>query len=204
MFISLDGVDGAGKSTQIGLLVEWLRSQALNVCVCRDPGGTLIGDRLRAHLLDRSSNISMTCEMLLYMASRAQLVDEVIRPALARGDVVVCDRYLLANVVYQGHAGGLDPITIREVGRVATQGVVPDLTLVLDLPPEVSLERKSGPADRLESRGVEYLRKVRQGFLAEAALDPRHISVVSAQRGVTEVQQQLREEVGRVLASRTR
>src|SRR5262245_30646252 len=107
-FISLDGIDGTGKSTQCRALADWLRGRGLSVTACTDPGGTAIGDAIRALVLDARKDMAVTTEMLLYMASRAELVTRVIRPALAAGDVVVSDRFLLANVVYQGHAGGLD------------------------------------------------------------------------------------------------
>src|ERR1043166_374242 len=108
-FISLDGLDGAGKSTQCRLLAAWLRQQGCAVTECHDPGGTPLGTEIRALLLHHRRSMSSLCEALLFMASRAQLVEEVIRPALAAGQIVISDRYLLANVVYQGHAGGLDP-----------------------------------------------------------------------------------------------
>jgi dTMP kinase len=203
-FISLDGVDGAGKSTQARLLADWLRGQGLPVATCRDPGGTTLGDRVRGLLLDGRDHIDLTAEMLLYMASRAQLVAEVIRPALERGETVFCDRFLLANVVYQGHAGGLPPETVWEVGRVATGGLLPDLTLVLDLPPAAALERKGGLLDRMESRGAAFLERVRAGFLTEAARQPHSVRVISADRPVEAVQADLRQEVARVLGTRPR
>ena len=153
-FISIDGLDGAGKSSQIGRLAEWLTSRGNRVVTCRDPGSTPAGDAFRAILLDRHDlHLDATTEMLLYMAARAQLVAEVIRPALDRGDWVVCDRYLLANIVYQGHAGGLDPERIRGVGEVATGGLMPDLVIVLDIDLETASRRLARPLDKLESRG---------------------------------------------------
>src|SRR6266702_4521979 len=117
-FLSLDGLDGTGKSTQCRLLVEWLTSQKVPVTSCTDPGGTALGQQLRQILLfGREHRIAATTEAMLFMASRAQLVDEVIRPALERGDVVISDRFTLANVVYQGHAGGLNPNELWTVGR---------------------------------------------------------------------------------------
>ncbi len=162
-FISLDGLDGAGKSTQCRLLAEWLRGEGWQVTPCTDPGGTALGAELRALLLGYRGAMAVSCEALLFMASRAQLVAEVIRPALEAGHAVVSDRFLLANVVYQGHAAGLDPSRLWEIGRFATGGIEPDLTLVLDLPLEESLaRRKSGP-DRLESRGFDYHRRSARG-----------------------------------------
>src|SRR5262252_6644899 len=139
-FISLDGLDGTGKSTQCRLLVEWLTTQKIPVTACTDPGGTALGQQLRQLLLfGREHRIATMTEAMLFMASRAQLVDEVIRPALDRGEVVVSDRFLLANVVYQGHAvEGGNPTDLWTVGRIVTGGLEPDLTLVLDLPPDVA------------------------------------------------------------------
>jgi len=126
MFISLDGIDGCGKSTQVERLAGWLRQQGRGVVTCRDPGSTPLGEAVRKILLDRHDlAIRRRSEMLLYMAVRAQLVEEVIRPALDAGKVVVSDRYLLANVVYQGYAGGLDVATLWQIGGVATAGLTP-------------------------------------------------------------------------------
>jgi dTMP kinase len=161
-----------------------------------------VGDRIREILLDRSSHMSQICEAILYMASRAELVASVIRPALERGCIVLSDRYLLANVVYQGHAGEIAPETLWEIGRVATAGILPDLTLVLDLPPEVAQARKDGLRDRLEARGLDFARRVREGFLSEARRDPDRIRVIDAARPADEVQKELQQEVAHVLGSR--
>ena len=118
--------------------MRWLRTRGLDVVQCADPGGTPIGDLLRAILLEHRGHMSLPCEALLFMASRAQLVAEVIRPALAAGKAVVCDRFLLANVVYQGYAGGLDPQKLWDLGLLATGGLEPDVTFVLDLPLEIA------------------------------------------------------------------
>ncbi|QDV24490.1 dTMP kinase [Aureliella helgolandensis] len=169
VFISLDGVDGGGKSTQVALLSEWYRQRGRMVHSLRDPGGTKLGDSLREILLHRQEiPLSMKSEMLLYMASRAELVASQILPAIEAGEIVICDRYLLANIVYQGHAGGLPVEAIRSVGAIATEGLQPDLTFVFDLPVDVALSRLQGEADRLESRGAEYMQRVREGFLTES------------------------------------
>ena len=134
MFLSLDGVDGVGKSTQLALLVDWLSERQYRVESCRDPGSTELGEAIRQIVLHGlATPIHRTSEMLLYMAARAQLVEEIIRPALAAGKTVVCDRYLLANIVYQGYAGGLDVEELWSVGEVATGGLHPDLTILLDM-----------------------------------------------------------------------
>jgi dTMP kinase len=194
-FVSLDGLDGTGKSTQCRLLAEWLREQGHVVQVCSDPGGTEVGQVLRALLLEHKKDINLPCEALLFMASRAQLVGEIIRPALAQGQVVVCDRFLLANVVYQGHAGGLDPDLLWRIGRLATGGLEPDLTLVLDLPPNIAGARLSGPRDRLESRPLDYQQRVREGFRREALSHPESIRLVDAAGSIEKVQAAVRQQV---------
>lgn len=204
LFLSLDGIDGAGKSTQCRLLVEWLRGQGHAVMQCRDPGGTPTGDRIRELLLDRSSEMSLLCEAFLYMASRAQLVEQVIRPALLRGEIVVSDRFLLANVVYQGHAGGLEPKQLWELGWLATGGLLPDLTLVLDLDASTAGGRKTGPRDRMESKGDAFVERVRAGFLAEARGAPDHIRIIDANQPAEQVAEAVRSEVSRVLDAHSR
>ncbi len=196
MFISLDGIDGVGKSTQWKLLAEWLRAAGHDVVTCRDPGSTPLGEAVRNLLLLRHDlAISRSAEMLLYMAARAQLVNEVIAPALGQGKSVVTDRFLLANVVYQGYAGGLDPDTIWEVGQVATRGLEPDATLVLDMPLEAAAARIDRPLDRMESQGDEYRALLRRGFLDEANRRPDKIVIVDAAGSVEEVQERLRAAV---------
>lgn len=201
-FVSLDGIDGTGKSTQCRLLADWLRCRGLAVTTCTDPGGTEVGAKLRELLLfGKQTRIGSRAEALLFMASRAELVDQVIRPALARGDVVVSDRYLLANVVYQGHADGLPPEVLWDLGRFSTAGVMPDQTLVLDLPPGAAAERRGRAADRVESRGDEYHARVRAGFLAEAAAHPDRVKVIDARPPVEEVHAAVIREVAAVLAA---
>ena len=201
-FISLDGMDGAGKSTQCRLLADWLRAQGKVVVLCHDPGGTDLGQQVREILLHHRGAMSLSTEAMLFMASRAQLVAEVIRPALDAGQIVISDRFLLANVVYQGHAGGLDPVQLWQVGLFATGGLEPDLTLVLDLPLDVSMARRKPSADRLESRGPEYFAKVRAGFLAEAERRPEKVRVIDATQSVEMLQERLRQEVKNMLTVR--
>ena len=203
VFISLDGLDGSGKSTQCRLLAEWLRARGREVTLCADPGGTAIGKIIREILLGHRGEMTMACEALLFMASRAQLAEEVIRPALTQGRVVVSDRYGLANIAYQGYAGGLDPEALHQVNHLATRGLDPDLTVVLDLPVEVAMSRRREPADRVESRDTAYHERVRKGFLAEAQRRPGCVRVVDASLPAFEVHQRICEEVARVLAARS-
>jgi dTMP kinase len=194
-FFAFDGLDGVGKTTQMDLFCQWLTEQGHQVITCRDPGSTPLGEQIRKILLasDETLPIASCSEMLLYMAARAQLVEEVIRPALQAGQTLVSDRYLLANVVYQGHAGGLDVAKIRTVGQVATAGIMPDCTFLLDMPPDLAWQRMDRQLDRIESRGLEYRQRVRDGFLAEAQQANLAIHVVDAARPIDTIQQELRE-----------
>ncbi len=200
MFFSFDGIDGVGKSTQMDLFCEWLASKRHDVVTCRDPGSTPLGERVREILLTSGDDtpIAAMSEMLLYMAARAQLVDEVIRPALSAGKTLVSDRFLLANVVYQGHAGGLSIDAVRAVGRVAVEGVMPDCTFLLDMSPRAALSRMGDQLDRMESRGDAYRERLRAGFLQEATSDDT-IHVVNAERSVADIQTELRQLAGQLL-----
>jgi dTMP kinase len=201
LFIALDGLDGTGKSTQCRLLADWLRARGHAVTACADPGGTAMGERIRELLLDRRQEMTVACEALLFMASRTQLTAEIIRPALDAGRVVISDRFLLANVVYQGYAGGLDPGMLWSIGRMATGGLDPDLTLILDLPVEAAMARRKGDGDRFECRDAAYQARVREGFLTEARRDPHHLRVIDAAQAIAIVHEQICQEVARVLAA---
>ena len=194
-FISLDGPDGAGKSTQCRLLAAWLRGLGWPVVDCTDPGGTALGAQLRNILLNHKGAMALPCEALLFMASRAQLIDEVIRPALVEGKTVVSDRYLLANVVYQGHAGGLDVEKLWRIGEVATTGIKPDLTFLLDIDPQAATARIRRAPDRMESQGDDFRRRLRDGFLAEAARQPDRIRRINADQSIEAVQAEIRSAV---------
>ena len=180
-FISVDGLDGTGKSTQSHRLADRLREAGWAVTSCSDPGGTELGARIRELLLfGRDHPMGMRAEALLFMASRAELVDQVIRPALERGEAVVSDRFLLANVVYQGHAGGIEPGLLWTAGELSTGGLVPDLTIVLDVAVEVARARRRRDDDHIEGRPASYHDRVRAGFLTEVARDPRAYRLVDA------------------------
>ena len=200
MFLSIDGGDGTGKTTQVARFSEWLRARGDDVVACRDPGSTPLGEAVRELLLRRHDlRIDRASEMLLYMAARAQLVEEVIRPALEAGKTVVSDRYLLANVIYQGYGGGLDVATLWSVGAVATGGLMPDLTVVLDVPAEAAAARLQGELDRMEQQGDAFHARVREGFLQEAARHPGRIVVVDASRSIEEVQAAIRQAAQAVI-----
>jgi dTMP kinase len=151
-------------------------------------------------LKSESLAIGITSEMLLYMAARAQLVEEIVRPSLDAGRTVVSDRFLLSNVVYQGHAGGLDPETLWRIGQTATGGILPALTFVLDLPPEVAGQRMRRELDRMESRGEAYRAALRRGFLDEATKQPASVAVIDASRSIETVQSEIRAAAATCLA----
>ncbi len=202
MFISIDGGDGCGKSTQLVLLADWLRGHGRDVLTCRDPGSTPLGEEVRELLLNRHDlRIDRRAEMLLYMAARAQLADQVIRPALEAGRDVVADRYVLANVAYQGYGGGLDVPMLWEVGHVATGGLLPDLTVVLDVPPEVAAARLQGEKDRMELQGDAFHARVRQGFLDEAARHGERMVLLDASGSLEQVQSAIRRAVEQRMAN---
>ncbi len=202
MFIVFEGIDGTGKTTQLRRCEEWLSGLGTPVTVCRDPGSTPLGDRLREILLERGDlEFGIVAEMFLFMAARRQLVEEVIRPALDQQRIVLCDRFLLSTVVYQGHAGGLSPDEIWRIGKTATGGLQPDWTLVLDIPVDVAMKRMGGPTDSLESRGEDYMVAVQRGFLAEAArIDSAR--VIDASGTAAEIHEQVRSVLEPALINR--
>lgn len=187
LFFSFDGIDGTGKSTQLNLFGEWLVRQGHEVVACRDPGSTQLGEALREIVLRGTMSISARSEVLMYMAARAQLVEEIIQPALRDGKVVVADRFLLATVAYQAYGLGLEPGEIWRLGAFATRGVHPVLTFLLDVPVECAAKRLGTNPDRLEQRDPTYHERVREGFLREAQQSPNHVAVVDAARSISEI-----------------
>ncbi|MCC9740271.1 dTMP kinase [Streptomyces sp. MNU89] len=199
-FIALEGGDGAGKSTQVEALADWIRAKGHEVVVTREPGATAIGKRLRSILLDvSSSGISPRSEALLYAADRAEHVDSVVRPALERGAVVISDRYIDSSVAYQGAGRDLSPTEIARISRWATDGLVPHLTVLLDVSPETARERFTEAPDRLESEPPEFHQRVRSGFLALAAADPARYLVVDAGQEPEAVTTAVRHRLDQVL-----
>ncbi|MFJ9044253.1 dTMP kinase [Streptomyces sp. NPDC102347] len=199
-FIALEGGDGAGKSTQAEALAEWIRSKGHEVVLTREPGATPVGKRLRSILLDVSSaGLSHRAEALLYAADRAEHVDTVVRPALERGAVVISDRYIDSSVAYQGAGRDLSPTEIARINRWATDGLVPHLTVLLDVSPEAARERFTEAPDRLESEPAEFHARVRSGFLALAAADPGRYLVVDAGQEPEAVTTVIRHRLDRVL-----
>lgn len=189
-FITVEGIDGVGKSTQAALIEAVLDSAGYDVLRLREPGGVKISEQIRAILLDpANAEMGEVCELLLYEAARAQLVHQVIRPALAAGKTVVCDRFYDSTTAYQAFADGLDRNMVSQANELAVDGCRPDLTLVFDLPVEDALRRRSGreAEDRLELKGLEFQERVAAGFRAVAADEPDRVKLIDAGESIAEV-----------------
>lgn len=200
LFLSLDGIDGTGKSTQSRLLTEWLTERGFSVKSVIDPGGTPLGSKLREILLHEKGEISPRAEALLFMASRAELVATEIAPALESNSIVISDRYLLSTIVYQGYGAGLPVAELRQVGYLATGGVFPRLTFLLDLPVEEAMKRRGREPDRMESRALEFHQRVRDGFRLEAENDPGNIKLIDARTSIESIQGTIRDHLEPFLA----
>jgi dTMP kinase len=205
VFVVFEGGEGGGKSTQSVRLAAWLRGEGRVAVLTREPGATEIGARIRGILLDKASTgLAPRAEALLYAADRAHHVASVIRPALARGEVVISDRYVDSSLAYQGAGRALPADEVRRLNTWATGGLLPDLVVLLDVDPSVGLSRASarGEIDRLEGEAVAFHQRVRQGFLDLAAADPRRYLVVDAAADPDVIAEQVRQRVARVLAAR--
>jgi len=196
MFISFEGLDGCGKTTQAALLADALRAEGGEVVAVREPGGTAAGERIRELLLDPSAQILPWAEALLYAAARAQLVGEVIRPALARGATVIADRFIDSSVAYQGVARGLGIDRVLAVNDAATGGLQRDRTLLLRIPEEEAAARRDGDADRIESEAGAFHQAVADGFSQAAARFPERVRVVEAGGSREQVAARVREAAG--------
>ncbi|HHX95405.1 MAG TPA: dTMP kinase [Clostridia bacterium] len=197
--ITLEGPEGAGKTTQSDALLQWLVKAGYDLVVTREPGGTDLGRRIRHMLLDAGSDITDKAEILLYAADRAQHVEKVIIPALRRGRIVLCDRYIDSTTAYQGYARGLGTEFVEQVNRIATGGLVPDLTLIYDIPPDKGMARKKSSLDRLEQEDLEFHRLVREGYLMIARKEPSRVKVINALNDIETVTRESIEAVKTLL-----
>ena len=203
-FITFEGSEGSGKSTQSKLLARYLRQKGYSVVYLREPGGTVISERIRSILLDgEHKKMCAECETLLYMAARAQVVDEIIMPALMAGKIVICDRFLDSTLAYQGYGLGVDIKKIKDIGMFATCGIKPDLTIFMDLPIRKGLKHRDGAKDRIEKRSLVYHLRVRNGYLAMARKEPRRIKTVKVQKEKEETQRLIRTLADILLARQT-
>ena len=202
LFITFEGGDGTGKSTQVRLLAEWLTEQGRAVVTTREPGGTEVGTALRDIVLHHRGEVDPRAEALLYAADRAQHIGTLVRPALERGDVVVQDRYIDSSVAYQGAGRVLDAAEIKRISMWATGDLLPDLTVLLDLPGEVARARLAGEKkvfDRLENEHDDFHERVRAGFLQLAADQPQRFLVVDATGSIDDIARVIRDRVGGLL-----
>ena len=201
-FITLEGIEGLGKSTNMGFVTDYLQTHGKTVVTTREPGGTPVGELLRDVLLNSErGSVPDTCELLMMFAARDAHLEQVIRPALARGDWVVCDRFTDATFAYQGGGRGLADDVIRSLQTIVQRGLAPDLTLLLDASLEVSEQRRidRGHRDRFESEEVEFFRRVRAKYLDIAAADPQRITVVDAAESLAQVQSVLAKSLDQIL-----
>ncbi len=199
-FITFEGSEGCGKSTQSKLLSAYLESKGYSVVYLREPGGTKISEKIREILLDAKNHwMSSVCEMLLYMSARAQIVDEVIKPALKQGKIVISDRFLDSTLAYQGYGLGMDINVIKDIGNITTQGIKPDLTVLLDVPLKKGLRYRDGVKDRIEQRPLAYHSRVRKGYFQLAKLEPERIKIVKVDEDKTVTRDKIRKLVDNLL-----
>jgi len=192
-FITFEGSEGCGKSTQSRLLYQFLKRKGYNVVYLREPGGVKISEKIRKILLDPDNHIAPLCETLLYMAARAQVVHDVIKPALLKGKIVICDRFLDSTLAYQGFGLGVDINFIRRLGSFATERIKPDLTIFLDLPIKKGLRHRVLFKDRIEKRSYQYHLRVRKGYFKLARLEPKRIKIVRVDTDMHQTQAKIRE-----------
>lgn len=199
LFITLEGADGCGKTTQLNLLKEYLTSSGYEIVVTREPGGKGLGEKLREILLNYDGEVSDRCEAFLYLADRAQNIDTIIKPAINSGKIVLCDRHTDSSVAYQGYGREQNIDNINMLNELAVNGVHPDLTIVFDIDTEISMARVGAEKDRLESAGIEFHKRVRNGYFEIAKKNPQRIKVVDASQTIEDVQRDVIKIIEEVL-----
>jgi dTMP kinase len=196
IFITFEGSEGCGKSTQSRILYRFLKARGYDAVYLREPGGTKISEKIRKILLDhKNEGMTAVSELLLYMASRAQIVEEVIRPALKQNKIVICDRFLDSTIAYQGYGLGMDIKLINYVGDFVTSGIKPDMTIFLDLPVAKGLNGRSRVKDRIERRNFAYHQRVRQGYLKIADFEPKRVKIIKVDKDKAVTQGKIRKSV---------
>ena len=187
LFITFEGADGCGKTTQLNLLKQYLINKNFDVLVTREPGAKGLGEKLRDILLNYDGEVSNRCESFLFLADRAQHIDTIVKPALAKGQIILCDRHTDSTVAYQGYGRGIDIEQINRLNEIATDGLKPDLTFVFDIDIETSMSRVGTEKDRMESAGNDFFNRVRNGYLEIAKNEPQRVKVIDATRSIDEV-----------------
>ncbi|KHO61500.1 thymidylate kinase [Thermoanaerobacter uzonensis DSM 18761] len=199
-FISFEGIDGCGKTTQIKFLKEYLLKQGYNILVLREPGGTKVGEKVRDILLDKNNFISPVTEMLLYASSRAQLMEEKILPAIEEGKIVLLDRFVDSSYVYQGYARGLGIEKVKIINEIATMGILPDVTIYIDITPEEAMKRRGKrEADRLERESWDFHKKVREGYIKLIKEFPQRFVFIDGMQELMKVHQDILDVVKKYL-----
>ena len=198
--ITFEGSEGSGKSTQIEMVCRYLKRKKKPILFVREPGGVRVSEKIRRILLDsKNTRMSDECETLLYMAARAQLVDEVIAPALKNGKIVLCDRFLDSTVAYQGYGNGVDVLMIMKVGKFATLGIRPDITFFFDIDARKGLLRLNRKKDRIERRTIHYHNRVRKGYIAIARKDPKRVKLIDASKSKDEIFAVVKQHIDQLL-----
>ena len=201
LFITFEGADGCGKTTQLKLLAEYLQKNGVDVLVTREPGAKGLGEKLRDILLNYDGVVSDRCEAFLFLADRAQHIDTIVTPAVDAGKIVLCDRHIDSTAAYQGYGRGQDIERINKLNMIATSGKKPDLTIVFDIDAETSLARVGSTKDRMESSGIEFFNRVREGYLKIAAQETARVKVLDATKSIDEVQQDVIELINSKLCA---
>ena len=201
LFITFEGADGCGKTTQINLLKNYLENQGYQVVLTREPGAKGLGEKVREILLNYEGTVSDRCESFLFLADRAQNIDIIVNPAVNEGKIVLCDRHIDSTVAYQGYGRGLDIDRIKMLNNIATNGRKPDLTIVFDIDVETSMQRVGKNKDRMESAGIEFHNRVREGYLKIAKEEPERIKVVNSIQTVNDVFEEVKKIVNKYLSN---
>ena len=199
LFITFEGADGCGKTTQIKMLKDYLENSGYDVVLTREPGAKGLGEKVREILLNYDGEVSDRCESFLFLADRAQNIDTIVNPAVKAGKIVLCDRHIDSTAAYQGYGRGLDLERINMLNKLAADGKMPDLTLVFDIDVETSMQRVGKNKDRMESAGVEFHNKVRNGYLEIAKLNPERVKVIDGRETIEKVFENVKSVVNKTL-----
>lgn len=199
LFITFEGADGCGKTTQLKLLAEDLMMRGYDVVITREPGAKGLGEKIREILLNYDGDVSDRCESFLFLADRAQHIDMIVNPAVETGKIVLCDRHTDSSVAYQGYGRGLPVERIKMLNELAVNGRHPDLTIVFDIDVETSMSRVGDEKDRLESAGMEFFNRVRNGYLEIAKQEPQRVKVLNAAKSIDEIQKDVKKLVENLL-----
>lgn len=201
LFITFEGADGCGKTTQLNLLTEYLKKQGYDVVVTREPGAKGLGEKIREILLNYDGVVSDRCEAFLFLADRAQNIDVIVNPAVSEGKIVLCDRHIDSTLAYQGYGRGQDIERINNLNNIATNGRKPDLTFVFDIDVETSQKRVGSNRDRMERAGIDFHNRVRNGYLELAKNEPERIRVIDATKSIEDIQFEVRNILDLILST---